>query len=75
MLFVPRILLVFTLTHTHMIVIIPIHKSHVTFTAERTRMIKTLTIFTQIWIVGALINILATVAVSLKASVTCALNK
>lgn len=50
------------------------HETHFTLTTERTWIIETLTILAQVGIIGALVNVLANVAVSAESRVTDALE-
>lgn len=50
------------------------HETHLALTTERTWIIETLTILAQVGIIGALVNVLANVAVSAESRVTDALE-
>lgn len=54
---------------------IRMHETHLALTTERTWIIETLTILAQVGIIGALVNVLANVAVSAESRVTDALER
>lgn len=57
--------------HTRLVVVlVGVHKPHLTFAAERARVVETVTILAECVVVSTLVDVLAVVAITPEASVT-----